>query len=264
MPLLKKDEWPEIGELVVATVIRITDYGIYVALDEYDKEGFLHISEISSRWVKNIRDYAREGEKIVLKVLRVDPEKRLIDLSLRRVTNREKRDKILQWKRSKKADSLLRRAAQNLGMSIEEFFAKVEAPLEKAFGDIYEGLESAAREGVDVLLETGLPKEVAEALTEVAKEKIKTSMVKVKGILKITCAEPNGVLRIKEALLKAKKIDVPRGVEVGISVVSPPKYRIEITARDYKEANSLLRKAADIAIESIILAGGHGVLERGQ
>ncbi|MEM2110592.1 MAG: translation initiation factor IF-2 subunit alpha [Candidatus Bathyarchaeia archaeon] len=263
MPLLKKDEWPEIGELVIATVNRITDYGVYVTLDEHEKEGFLHISEISSRWVKNIRDYAREGEKIVLKVLRVDPEKRLIDLSLRRVTNREKRDKILQWKRSKKAESLLRRAAQTLGMSIEEFSEKVEAPLEKAFGDIYEGLESAAREGVDVLLEQGFPKEIAEALTEIAKDKIKISMVKVKGILKMTCVAPNGVLRIKEALLKAKKIDVPRGTDVEISVVSPPKYCIEITARDYKEANAILKKAADIAIESIISAGGQGVFERG-
>jgi len=60
----KKVEWPEAGELVVATVERIADYGAYVMLDEYGREGLLHISEISSTWVKNIRDFIRRrGEK---------------------------------------------------------------------------------------------------------------------------------------------------------------------------------------------------------
>ncbi len=46
-------------------------------------EGLLHVSEISSSWIRNIRDFVREGQKMVLKVLRVDLEKGHIDLSLR-------------------------------------------------------------------------------------------------------------------------------------------------------------------------------------
>ncbi len=58
---------PEPWELVLATVARIVPYGAYLTLDEYgDAEGLLHISEISSRWVKNIRDHVKEGEKTVL------------------------------------------------------------------------------------------------------------------------------------------------------------------------------------------------------
>ena len=264
MPLLRNEEWPEIGELVIATISRVTDFGAYVSLDEYEKEGFLHVSEISSRWVRNIREHVREGEKVVLKVLRTDPEKKLIDLSLRRVTNREKRDKILQWKRSKKADGLLKRTAQKLEMSPEEFYEKAEAPLEKAFGDVYNALESASREGAEILIEKGLPKEIAAALAGIAQEKIKISAVKVKGILKMTCAEANGVLKIKEALLKAKKIGIPRGTEIKIFVVSAPKYQVEVAARDYKEANVILKKAVDTAVESIVKAGGQGIFERGQ
>ena len=40
------------------------------------KEAFIHISEVSSGWVKNIRDYVRENQKIVARVLRVNPKKR--------------------------------------------------------------------------------------------------------------------------------------------------------------------------------------------
>ena len=76
-------DWPEVGDLIVATVVRIVGHGAYVTLDEYDnKEGLLHISEISSSWVRNIRNHVRERQKVVLNVRRVDPSRKQIDLSL--------------------------------------------------------------------------------------------------------------------------------------------------------------------------------------
>jgi translation initiation factor 2 subunit 1 len=78
----EKQEWPEVGDLVIATVETVTDYGAYVKLDEFEKKGLLHVSEISSSWIRNLRDFVREGQKVVLKVLRVNPEKGHIDLSL--------------------------------------------------------------------------------------------------------------------------------------------------------------------------------------
>jgi len=263
MALVRSDEWPEVGELVVSSANRITHHGVYVVLDEYQKEGFLHISEISSSWVKNIRDFVHEGEKVVLKVLRVDPRRRQVDLSLRRVTKRGRREKLLLWKRNKKAESLLRSASERLGTPLAQIYEKARVPLEEAFGEAYEGLERAARDGVEVLLEQGLSKELAEVLTEIAKEKIKISMVKVKGNLRMSCAKPDGVHRIREALLKAKGVKVPRGADIKIYVVSPPKYRIEVTTSDYKEANTIMKKATETAVDTIEKAGGQGVFERG-
>ena len=43
-----KPEWPEVGDLVIATIESVMDYGAYANLDEY-KRGFLHISEILKR-----------------------------------------------------------------------------------------------------------------------------------------------------------------------------------------------------------------------
>ena len=56
--------------------------------------GLLHLSEISRSWIRNIRDYVREKQKMSLKVLRVDHEKGYIDLSLRRVIKRESIEKV--------------------------------------------------------------------------------------------------------------------------------------------------------------------------
>ncbi len=61
----RKPEWPEIGDLVIATIETVTDYGAYAKLDEYNKRGLLHVSEISSSWIRNIRDFVREGQKMV-------------------------------------------------------------------------------------------------------------------------------------------------------------------------------------------------------
>src|SRR2546423_1074795 len=48
--------FPEVGDLVVATVKRVEDYGAYVKLDEFAGiEGLIHISEMATTWVRNIR-----------------------------------------------------------------------------------------------------------------------------------------------------------------------------------------------------------------
>src|SRR5215467_14814284 len=71
--------YPEVGDLVVASVTRVEDYGAYVKLDEFSGiEGLVHISEISTTWVRNIREHARQGQKLVLKVLRVNPQRNQI------------------------------------------------------------------------------------------------------------------------------------------------------------------------------------------
>ena len=71
----KSQEWPNEGELIVGTVYKVVNYGAFANLEEYTgKEAFIHISEVSSGWVKNIRDHVRENQKIVARVLRAYDE----------------------------------------------------------------------------------------------------------------------------------------------------------------------------------------------
>ena len=73
-------ELPETGEIVIATVTKISDHGAYVTLDEYNKiQGFLHVSEIAPGWVRKVNKYVRQGEKKVLLVKKLNAvEKKLI------------------------------------------------------------------------------------------------------------------------------------------------------------------------------------------
>ncbi|MCX8177806.1 MAG: translation initiation factor IF-2 subunit alpha [Candidatus Bathyarchaeota archaeon] len=260
--VLIKQEWPEVGDLVIATVETVTDYGAYVRLDEYNnKIGLLHISEISSSWIRNIRDYVWEGQKVVLKVLRVDQEKGHIDLSLRRVTKREKIDKMLSWKRERKAEALLRSVAERVSLPLEQVYEKAGVLMEKEYG-LYEGFEKAAKEGPEILTKIGVSKDLADVITEVAKGKIRPPTVKVKGIVELRCLRPDGAKVIKEAFLNAKKTEKAKDSKVQFYVVAAPKYAIEVQADNYKHAEATLQRLADAVISYVVKAGGQGIFRR--
>ncbi len=260
----KKAEWPEPGDLVLASVQRITDYGAYVTLDEYSKEGLLHVSEVASGWVRNIRTFVREGQKVVLKVLRVDMTKGHVDVSLRRVSRQERREKILASKMELKAESILRSTSEKLKMPLEELHAKTGALIEEKFGGVYEGLEKAAREGPEPLKEAGLAEDMATALAEVAKEKIRAPMVKVKGFLELQCMKPNGIVYIKEALKSVQEAEKPRDARVRVYTIAAPKYAVEVWAEDWKEAEKTLQTVTETAIKTITKAGGTGAFHKGK
>ena len=254
----KEVEWPEVGDLVVCSVVNITPHGAYVTLDEHEiKEGFLHISEISSRWVKNIRAHVREGQKVVLKVLRVNPDVGHVDLSLRRVTERERREKLLAWKHLTKSEALLKMATQKKNVTSKET-TKARSKIEGYYGDLYTGLEESVFRGEEALLEAGVNKKIAEKLTAISKAKIKAPRVRVKGTLKLSNAKPNGADLLRSAFKKAKTVKTPKDVDVRIYVLGPPKYRIEVNARNYKDAEKILEEKTNAVINAVIETGGKG------
>ena len=55
----RKPEWPEAGDLVIATIETVTAYGAYAKLDEYKTRGLLHVSEISSEKISRKRHLKR-------------------------------------------------------------------------------------------------------------------------------------------------------------------------------------------------------------
>jgi translation initiation factor 2 subunit 1 len=257
----RKPNWPETGDLVIATIETVTDYGAYAKLDEYNKRGLLHVSEISSSWIRNIRDFVRENQKVVLKVLRVDPEKGHIDLSLRRVTRREKKEKILSWKKDRKAETLLREVAEKLGLSSEEVYEKAGALIEENYG-LYEGFERAVKEGAEALTKIGVPENLAKAFVKVAEDRIRVKMVKVKGIIEVRCMKPNGVKIVKDAFLNAKKAEKVKDADVRFYVVAAPRYSVEVLAENYKRAEEVLQNVAESVVSNAVKAGGQGVFRR--
>jgi translation initiation factor 2 subunit 1 len=252
-----KEEWPEVGDLVVATAKKVVDYGAYVALDEYgEREGLLHISEISTRWVRNIRDHVKEGQKFVLRVLRINKEKGQIDLSLKRVGKSEHKEKMEEFKKDRRARSLLAQCAKVLNISEGALYEKAGIPIAEKYGSLYDGLEEAAKKGVSALMKLGIPNEIIEPLAEISKEKIKIRMFEARGVINATCRDPKGVIIIREALFMAKKLGKKKKADVEIYTVGAPKYRVEVATDDPKRTESSMKEIVAEITSAIEKAGG--------
>ncbi|MGB4362704.1 MAG: translation initiation factor IF-2 subunit alpha [Methanothermobacter tenebrarum] len=253
----RRKEWPEEGELVVATVHKVLSYGAFAKLEEYPgKEAFIHISEVSSGWVKNIRDFVRENQKIVARVLRVNPEKGHVDASMKRIRDDQRRKKIQAWKIEQKAEKFLELAAKSLGKNLDDAYEEVGYDLMDIFGDLYGAFETAAEEGEKALIEEGIPEDWAKTITKIAKKNITPPEVQVTGYVDIKSYAPNGIEIIKRALKAAQKIGAI------VQAVGAPRYRLIVKSTDYPTAEKKLKKAAQKCIDIITKEGGKGEFHR--
>jgi translation initiation factor 2 subunit 1 len=256
-----KSEWPERGDLVIATIEKVMEYGAYAKLEEYNRQGLLHISEITSGRVRRIRDYVREKQKMVLKVIRVNVEKGQINLSLRRVTKRERIEKNKSWKKNRKGEALLNEVAEKVGFPIHEVYQKAGVILEEEYG-LYEGFEKVAKEGIEVLTKIGISEDLAKVIAQVAEERIKIKMVKVRGVLEVRCMKPNGVKCIQDAFIGARKSHQVKDAKIEFYVIAAPRYSVEVSADNWKRAEELFEKVCEKVVANITKAGGQGSFKR--
>ncbi|MFT9487968.1 30S ribosomal protein S1 [Tepidibacillus infernus] len=71
----------KVGDILLGTVQRLTDFGAFIDLGGVD--GLVHVSEISWNRIGKPVDVLKEGDKVNVKVLRVDPETKRISLSIK-------------------------------------------------------------------------------------------------------------------------------------------------------------------------------------
>ena len=243
----KNQEWPDEGELIIGTVYKVLNYGAFAKLEEYHgKEAFIHISEVSSGWVKNIRDHVRENQKIVCRVLRVNPKKGHVDASLKRIREDQQ-----------KAEKFLELSAKSLGKSLNDAYDEVGYELMDIFGDVYGAFETAADDGAKSLTDEGISQEWADAITEIANKNITPPEVHISGYVDIETFVPDGVDVIIEALKAAEDND-DEEEEIKVQCVGAPRYRITVKSTDYILAEKALKAAADRCIEIVEASEGNG------
>jgi small subunit ribosomal protein S1 len=120
--------------LVEGTITHLTKFGAFARLDE-DLEGLIHVSELSEQRVGHPKEVVHEGDVVTLRVIKVDPERRRIGLSLRKVDSPAYAD--LDWKMAL-ADEVGKAQDTEVEASVAEAphaeveEAKVEAPQAEA------------------------------------------------------------------------------------------------------------------------------------
>ncbi|MBY8984602.1 MAG: S1 RNA-binding domain-containing protein [Candidatus Lokiarchaeota archaeon] len=250
-------KFPKEGEFVVAKVTEVQNQYVYVDLIDFEglpsdeaARGMIHISEISSRWIKNIRNFVRIGQRVVLRVLRVDPSKGHVDMSLRRVNSAQKEIRLKEWKYAVKYENLLQflTETEGINMSLDEVYDKIGFPILDFFENYQEAIENLKENGEEILdhLED-ISDDTKKALLKIVDENVQISTVTISGKVVLSFNTENGVEEIKESLLGALKvIDSKETRKISISYIAAPFYRLEVITKDYLDAENILSDALEV------------------
>lgn len=260
--MAKLNPFPEEGELVVGTVREVQNFGAFVTLEEYPgKEGFVHIREVAPGWVKRIRDYVREKQRVVCKVQGVDTKKGHVDLSIKATNEHQKRETIQAWKNEQKADNFLKILAEREKTTPEKLLEQYGRMLIEKFGTLFQAFQEAAAYGEEVFTQEGVKGAWIPGFVAFAKENIQAQFVDITGFVDIQSPAPDGVKHVAKALKQAEKSEFD-DVEIEVTYMGAPHYRVTVKAPDFKIAEEQLKNAADRAIAAIQKSGGSGAFHR--
>ncbi|AZK43580.1 glucose-6-phosphate isomerase [Erysipelothrix piscisicarius] len=80
------------GQIVEGTITGIQPYGAFVSIDE-NTTGLIHISEISDDFVRDIRQFVSQGERIIAKIIDVSEGPHQLRLSLKALNYSSRKDR---------------------------------------------------------------------------------------------------------------------------------------------------------------------------
>lgn len=214
----------EEGSLVLCTVDRIVGTTVFVKIEGEKREGNIVVSEIAPGRIRNLRDYVVPKKKIVCKVLRMSPER--VDLSLRRVSQTEKKQVIEEHSQEKSYENILKSI---LGDNAEQIINKI-----KEKEDLYSFLEQAKQS----------PKQLERLVGEANSNRIlqiiskqKTKKAEIKKEFNLTSIKSDGLRLIKELLGNIKDVE--------INYLAAGKFSIKSQSEDPKKEEKKLGTILD-------------------
>lgn len=223
------EKFPKEGDVVLCTVERITPTAVFVKLDDFEeKEGSISLPEIAPGRIRNLRDYVIPKKKIVCLVLRVEPENNRIELSLRRVSAKEKEEIIKAYEQEKSNHALLKSIFGEKTLEIEKKIKSQFKNLSSFFSEIQKNPELAS-----------IIPEKEKLIKAINEKKEKKTVIKKQICLKSLA--PDGIVKIKSILNSV----IDNNFEV--VTLSPPNYLLISSDISPKEA----QKKIDFAIKKI-------------
>ncbi|MFC1741170.1 translation initiation factor IF-2 subunit alpha [Nanoarchaeota archaeon] len=236
----KKQGMPEEAELVLCTVTKIYPHCVFANIDDYEnKQGMIHISEISPGRIRNINDYVRIGKKVICKVLKIDLERGHIDLSLRRVSEGQKKEKAEIIKKDQKAEKIVEFVAQQLKIDKDKLHEELLKESTKEYASLHDMFEEFIIDDT-ALTNLKLDKKIFDKLAEVIRQRIKPPEVEIEGEIKLKTYDPEGVNLVKDILAAGAKDD-----SVKIRYKGGGSYSITVNYDNYKDAEKIMETATE-------------------
>ncbi len=204
----------EEGDIVLCTVDRIAGTLVFVIIEGEQKEGSIVLSEIAPGRIRNLRSHVVPKKKIVCKVLRTGGG--TINLSLRRVTQKEKKEVLEEHNQEKSYISILKSVMKEKAKEAIDEITK-----EGRLYDFFENVRENPKE-----LEKVIGKENSQKIMKIILEqKIKKRIIK--KTISLKTQNSRGIYLLKEILEGSKDIE--------IKYLSAGQYSLKIETEDGKK-----------------------------
>ncbi|MGH9176578.1 MAG: S1 RNA-binding domain-containing protein, partial [Vicinamibacterales bacterium] len=73
----------DVNQLVIGSVTQLANFGAFARIED-GIEGLVHVSELSDARISHPKQLVSEGQDLLLRIIRIDPQRRRMGLSLRR------------------------------------------------------------------------------------------------------------------------------------------------------------------------------------
>ncbi|MEM5805532.1 MAG: S1 RNA-binding domain-containing protein [Candidatus Aenigmatarchaeota archaeon] len=244
--MVRRKGAPVKGELLVCTASKITPFAAWCKLEEYPHlEGMIHISEAAGKWIYDIREVVKKDKQYVAKVIKVDESKNLVELSLRRVSKKEEKEKMNLYRKEERAEKLLEQAAANINKTLDQAYEEVGFFLQEKFGDLYSFFEEVSKKP-KILEELKIGKDWIGSFLKVIESAFKEKEIIIKAELELKSFASDGIERIKKALT-----ELERKCNCEIRYISAPRYRVELKTKDPKTSEKKLKENLEKFIKEI-------------
>jgi len=232
-------------------IIALTDYDASVSLVEYNNvKASLQFSELSAKRLRvSAQKIVKVGKYEVLQVLRVDPEKKYVDLTRKNISPEEIQLCHERWASAKKVHSIIAHVVEvTKQLNIADFYTNLVWPLEKSgkFTNALEGFKAATTD-LTILADYNIPEEAKQILQKSIVHRLSSKNNKVLAEVEVTCFTADGIDSIIPSLQAAKSVNK----DIQVSIISPPLYSISTNTSDAEEGVKTLNCAID-AIKSEI------------
>ncbi len=235
---------PKVGELVIAQISKIMPFGAYCKLLEYDNlDVFLPIKEVSSGWIKNIHEFIHEGQKVVCKVIFYDVNRQSVDVSIKKVTPQDSKQKINVYNLERRLNALFLQAVRASGLDQQknEMIAQALAEFQSYTNTIRNAAGSTKE-----FQESKLPKKLRDSIQKLIETSRKKKKYEVSYIMRLsTYNTKNGASELRDILSSIAE----KGVNV--QYISAPKYHLMAAGKDYADAEGKIKSAADMISEKL-------------
>jgi translation initiation factor 2 subunit 1 len=222
-----------LGEIILVNITKVMPHGAYCELVEYKADAYLPIGEVASGWIKNIREFIKEGQKDVAKVVFVDANKKALDISLKKVTAKEKKDKINDYTLEKRAEKFFNQSVQaahkeDKAEEIKKKVSQYATTYSELLDMVYEGKDPAG----------ALDADIKKAFLEIIAKNIKPKIYSVTYSLEFKSLGSTGTIsKIKKAFAEVEKLGI------GVLYEGAPHYKLTAKGPNYPDVEGRIKEA---------------------